>query len=201
MSVGARAMVCALCVSVVSALQIGVRVSAPPSRAAGMMMAERTPLIAGNWKMNTELGDAVKLAKAVAAASAKAPNVGVAVCVPFPFLTSVKDALKGSKVGLGAQARAARYSAQRPSQSQVCAARDGRASLCGAGLLLRGRGRVHRPRLDRHAEERRLRLRRRRVHPLPPPPCRATRTRSLRAPRTRAGTLSAARSSATPTRT
>merc|ERR1712228_959557 len=30
-------------------------------------------------------------------------GVGVAVCVPFPFLIPVKEALAGSKVGLGAQ--------------------------------------------------------------------------------------------------
>mmetsp|Transcript_35579 Transcript_35579/g.58956 ORF Transcript_35579/g.58956 Transcript_35579/m.58956 type:complete len:287 (+) Transcript_35579:30-890(+) len=67
------------------------------------MMAERTPLIAGNWKMNTVLSEAVSLAKAVSEASSTAPDVDVAVCVPFPFLIPVKDALAGSKVGLGAQ--------------------------------------------------------------------------------------------------
>lgn len=67
------------------------------------MMAERTPLIAGNWKMNTVLSEAVTLAKAVADASSTAPDVDVAVCVPFPFLIPVKEALADSKVGLGAQ--------------------------------------------------------------------------------------------------
>merc|ERR1712228_37001 len=53
--------------------------------------------------MNTVLSEAVTLAKAVAEASSTAPDVGVAVCVPFPFLIPVKEALAGSKVGLGAQ--------------------------------------------------------------------------------------------------
>lgn len=67
------------------------------------MMADRTPFIAGNWKMNTVLSEAVALAKDVAAAAETAEGVDVAVCAPFPFLVPVKDALKGSKVGVGAQ--------------------------------------------------------------------------------------------------
>jgi len=62
----------------------------------------RDMLIAGNWKMNTLLPEAVSLAKEVAEA-AKTADCDVAVCAPFPYLTAVKDALKGSKVGLGAQ--------------------------------------------------------------------------------------------------
>merc|ERR1719164_362215 len=52
--------------------------------------------------MNTVLPDAIALAKEVAAAAADA-DVDVAVCAPFPFLVPVADALKDSKVGLGAQ--------------------------------------------------------------------------------------------------
>jgi len=61
-------------------------------------------LIAGNWKMNTVLPEAVSLAKEVAECAKGTPDsVGLAVCAPFPFLAPVKDALAGSKVGLGAQ--------------------------------------------------------------------------------------------------
>ena len=92
-------------------LALGFNFNAPlpaQSRAvrasASITMAERPYLMAGNWKMNTLLPDAVALAKGVAAEAAKsADNVGVAVCAPFPFLAPVKDALAGSKVGLGAQ--------------------------------------------------------------------------------------------------
>ena len=67
------------------------------------MMADRTYLIAGNWKMNTVLSEAKELAKEVADAAAKsADNTDVAVCVPFPFLTAVGEVL-GDKVALGAQ--------------------------------------------------------------------------------------------------
>merc|ERR1719446_1281892 len=44
------------------------------------MMADRTPFIAGNWKMNTVLSEAVALAKDVAAAAETAEGVDVAVC-------------------------------------------------------------------------------------------------------------------------
>ena len=53
--------------------------------------------------MNTDLESALALAKEVAAEAAKADGVDVAVCVPYPFLYPVADALKGTKVGLGAQ--------------------------------------------------------------------------------------------------
>merc|ERR1719252_473902 len=53
--------------------------------------------------MNTVLDEAKTLAADVKKAAAQAPNVDVAVCVPFPFLTAVKDVLEGSSVGLGAQ--------------------------------------------------------------------------------------------------
>ena len=80
--------------------------SGPPTivRRAGSRAAVdmREMLIAGNWKMNTLLPEAVSLAKEVAEAAKTAP-CGVAVCAPLPYLTAVKDALKGSKVGLGAQ--------------------------------------------------------------------------------------------------
>merc|ERR1719352_383853 len=72
------------------------------SGASPLMMA-RTPLIAGNWKMNTVLPEALSLAKEVAESAANADGVDVAVCVPFPFLVSVGEALKDTKVGLGAQ--------------------------------------------------------------------------------------------------
>jgi len=65
-------------------------------------MADRKPLIAGNWKMNTVLPEALALAKEVAEA-AKGADADVAVCVPFPFIVPVAQALEGSGVGVGAQ--------------------------------------------------------------------------------------------------
>lgn len=78
-----------------------VRICRANSRATVEM---RGFLMAGNWKMNTLLPEAVSLAKEVGEASkTAADNVDVAVCAPFPFLAPVKDALAGTKVGLGAQ--------------------------------------------------------------------------------------------------
>jgi triosephosphate isomerase len=71
------------------------------SRASAPEM--RTPLMAGNWKMNTVLDEAKALAKDVVAAAKDAKGVDVAVCVPFPFLVPVADVLSGSSIGLGAQ--------------------------------------------------------------------------------------------------
>lgn len=61
----------------------------------------RTPLIAGNWKMNGIKASAVELARAVAA-----HNVGRAellVCPPAILIPPVAEALAGSNVALGAQ--------------------------------------------------------------------------------------------------
>ena len=64
----------------------------------------RRKFVAGNWKMNTDLRSAQSLATQVAAAVSKSkPDVDVAVCPPFPYLLSVRQALEGSPVVLGAQ--------------------------------------------------------------------------------------------------
>lgn len=62
----------------------------------------RKKFIAGNWKMYTSLSGAKDLASAVAKGVAD-DRVLVAVCPPFPWLIPVAEALKGSKVALGAQ--------------------------------------------------------------------------------------------------
>lgn len=65
----------------------------------------RKIMIAGNWKMNGQLEDGVNLAKAVAAEVKKLgkPTCEFLVCPPFTLLYSVKKALRGAKVALGAQ--------------------------------------------------------------------------------------------------
>ena len=67
-------------------------------------MARKT-LIAGNWKMNGLLSDGVDLAKGIASEvkSMGKPTCEFLVCPPFTLLTSVKKALRGAKVALGAQ--------------------------------------------------------------------------------------------------
>ena len=65
----------------------------------------RKKLIAGNWKMNGLLADGVELAKEIAAEVKKIgkPECEFLVCPPATLLTSVKKALRGAKVALGAQ--------------------------------------------------------------------------------------------------
>jgi len=63
----------------------------------------RTPLIAGNWKMNTDSLTAKGLAAAIAARAVEAADVELLVCPPSVYLTLVRDALGNARVGLGAQ--------------------------------------------------------------------------------------------------
>lgn len=61
------------------------------------------PLIAGNWKMNTTVAEAVALVKEMRGGLDEVKNVEKAVCPPFVSLSAVRDLLKGSTVKLGAQ--------------------------------------------------------------------------------------------------
>lgn len=65
----------------------------------------RKILIAGNWKMNGLSADGAQLAKDVATEVKKLGKTDCEflVCPPFTLLTTVKKALRGSKVALGAQ--------------------------------------------------------------------------------------------------
>ncbi|MBO6249244.1 MAG: triosephosphate isomerase, partial [Bacteroidales bacterium] len=64
----------------------------------------RKKIVAGNWKMNTNLQEGIELAKAVAAKSVETPeNVGLIVAAPFTHLRAVAEAVKGSKVEVSAQ--------------------------------------------------------------------------------------------------
>ncbi len=63
----------------------------------------RTPIIAGNWKMNKNVVEAVELVRALRESTADVVKVEVVVCPSFIALTAVKEALAGSKIGLGAQ--------------------------------------------------------------------------------------------------
>ncbi|MFQ6102217.1 MAG: triose-phosphate isomerase [Anaerolineae bacterium] len=63
----------------------------------------RQPFIAGNWKMYKTIGEAVTLVQELRAALEDIVGCDVAVCPPFPALASVREALAGSAIGLGAQ--------------------------------------------------------------------------------------------------
>lgn len=67
----------------------------------------RTPLIAGNWKMNLNRAEATALAGAIVQAlgadAAQYKNAEVALCPPSVYLDAVAQTLQGSQVTLGAQ--------------------------------------------------------------------------------------------------
>ena len=64
----------------------------------------RRYLVAGNWKMNTDLASGTTLAAALASATPKSHDqVQVLVCPPYPYLTAIDQATKASAVLLGAQ--------------------------------------------------------------------------------------------------
>ncbi len=64
----------------------------------------RRPLIAGNWKMNTDRASAMELASGIASRANEASSADLLVCPPSVYLTSVGEALgQSSTVGLGAQ--------------------------------------------------------------------------------------------------
>ena len=63
----------------------------------------RTPVIAGNWKMNKTVAEAVALASEIKEKVAGVENVKIIVCPVFTAVKSVADVLKGSNVKVGAQ--------------------------------------------------------------------------------------------------
>jgi triosephosphate isomerase len=62
----------------------------------------RTKFVVGNWKMNTSKASATELAKAVAKGAPES-GVEVGVAPPLVYLDAVGQALRGSRVLLGAQ--------------------------------------------------------------------------------------------------
>lgn len=63
----------------------------------------RKPLVAGNWKMNGTRASVAALTEAVKAGAKALDQTDIAVCPPFVFLGEVSAALRGSRVGVGAQ--------------------------------------------------------------------------------------------------
>ena len=62
----------------------------------------RKPIIAGNWKMNNTASQGVALVKAIAPLVEDA-ECDVVVCVPAIDIPAVGEALKGTRIALGAQ--------------------------------------------------------------------------------------------------
>ncbi len=66
-------------------------------------MSNRTPLIAGNWKMHKTGSQAVEDAKALKDLVENAENVEIMIAPTFTALHQVGESLKGSSIALGAQ--------------------------------------------------------------------------------------------------
>jgi triosephosphate isomerase len=63
----------------------------------------RLPFIAGNWKMNKTVGEAVDLVREVKEAISGVKEVEVAVAPPFTALYAARRELEGSRIRLAAQ--------------------------------------------------------------------------------------------------
>lgn len=70
----------------------------------------RTPLVAGNWKMNGNRESAAELLKALVRGLEDGVRAEVLVCPPFVHLADAQRALRGSDVKLGAQSLCAEES-------------------------------------------------------------------------------------------
>ncbi len=66
-------------------------------------MAIRTPVIAGNWKMNTDVVSGLDLAREILERSDGITGVEKIVCPPFVALAGISELLGGSSVHVGAQ--------------------------------------------------------------------------------------------------
>jgi triosephosphate isomerase len=63
----------------------------------------RIPLIAGNWKMNTTVSEAMELVNKMRPELDRIDNVEKVICPPFVSLAAIKELIKGSTLKLGAQ--------------------------------------------------------------------------------------------------
>lgn len=60
-------------------------------------------MVAGNWKMNSTLGEAASLSRAIKEGTGVYKNGDVVLAPPFTALPSVAETIKGSQVSLAAQ--------------------------------------------------------------------------------------------------
>jgi len=60
-------------------------------------------MIAGNWKMNTTVSEAIELVNQMRRELNEIANVDKVICPPFVFLVAVRELIKGSSIKLGAQ--------------------------------------------------------------------------------------------------
>jgi triosephosphate isomerase len=63
----------------------------------------RKPLMAGNWKMNKTISEAISVVKALKSSIADVKDVDVLICPTFTALHAVNNEVKGSNIKIGAQ--------------------------------------------------------------------------------------------------
>lgn len=63
----------------------------------------RTPIIAGNWKMNKTSAEAVTFANEIKDALNNIAGIEIVFCPPFLAIPAVAEAVAGTKIGVGAQ--------------------------------------------------------------------------------------------------
>ena len=62
----------------------------------------RKPIIAGNWKMNKTIAEAIEFVNDIKGKLNDA-DVDVVICAPFTLLKDLKEVTKGSNIKIGAQ--------------------------------------------------------------------------------------------------
>ncbi len=63
----------------------------------------RKPIVAGNWKMNKTVAEAIDLANGIKRDLAGCKEVDVVLCPPFTSLKAVSEVITGTHIDLGAQ--------------------------------------------------------------------------------------------------
>lgn len=63
----------------------------------------RVPMIAGNWKMNTTVSEAIQLVNEMRQGLDEIDSIDKVICPPFISLAAVRELIKGSSIKLGAQ--------------------------------------------------------------------------------------------------
>lgn len=65
----------------------------------------RKKIVAGNWKMNKTAEEAVALVKELSSilSSEHKGDSAILICVPFPYLTTIKEVAKDTSISVGAQ--------------------------------------------------------------------------------------------------
>lgn len=67
------------------------------------MVVTRRPIVAGNWKMNTTLVEALDLASSLAGPLQQLASIDAVLCPPSIWLAAVRDVLAGTGLAVGAQ--------------------------------------------------------------------------------------------------